>query len=82
MTYYLLKDINSGEPYEMLAFKGDVKQWQIQASIDEANEYYYGGHEDEIDEKYGSQEQYILHCLVEEYDLDVLPWNNEDNLYF
>lgn len=83
MKYFLLKDISNGEPYEMLAFRDDgVKMLNIQMDIDEANEYYYDGHEDEIDEKYDCQEEFVLHCLREKYDFDVIPWSNDHNLYF
>lgn len=83
MKYIMLKDCSSGEPVELLAFKDDdVKLFNIQADIDEANEYYYDGHEDEIDEKYNCQEEYVLHCLWEKYDFDVIPWSNDDGLYF
>ena len=85
MKYYLLKDYSTGEPWEMLAFKDDVNRSEVQKVIWDSNEYFYE-HEDEImsdpQMNVNCQYEYNLHCLSEKYDFEVIPWSNEDNLYY
>jgi hypothetical protein len=85
--YFLLKDYNTGEPREMLAFNGNVGKDDIQNVIWDANNYYFE-HEEEILNDPNllvyCQYDYDILRLREKFDFEILNWNwgYEDNLYF
>lgn len=84
MKYILLRDNNDYEPFEMLAFKDEVDTEEVQKVIWESNDYFYE-HEDEImnsGECINCQYEWNLHCLSEKYDFEVIPWSNDDCVYY
>lgn len=81
MTYYLLNDL-SGGPMEMLAFKGKVSRDEIQDEINRLNVYFDHNASDSgwLDGMY--QTEYVLHHLADQYNFDILYWDNSDVLYY
>ena len=82
-TYFLLKDISNGEPYEMLAFEGICDMNAIQDEIDRLNEEFCEKDKENtgwVD--YQCQGEYVLNNLCDKFPFKIIPWNNEDNLYF
>lgn len=82
-TYYLLKDESTGDPWEILAFKGGFDKKQIQREIYWLSDEFYRLDEDGdgwVDGQYRGE--WILNHLQDRIPFDVISWDNEDNLYF
>jgi len=78
MRYWLVRLIDNAEPYEMMAFPEEVDGITLRESINEFMAYYQE-HED-----YGIGmfiEEYVVARLQERFNAEIIPWNNEDNLY-
>lgn len=78
-TYFLLNQIG-GRPWEIIKVKGTVKRENIQRVIYKLLSYYTD-HEDLVDDCACAYD-YMISRLGEQYDLEVLPWNNDDILYY
>ena len=83
--YFLLKDYDTGEPWEILVFNGYVNEEDVQNTIWDANNYFFE-HEEEILNDPNllvyCQYDYDILRLREKFDFEILNWDNEDNLYF
>ena len=84
MTYYLFKNETDNEPWEMILIKGDIDKHDIQKKIYELNYEYIvlEGKNDEKVRNYGYSYDYIIDKLRETYDLEIIPWANDDVLYY
>ena len=71
--YYLLKDYDTGEPYMMIKFNGDVNRKDVQKAI-----WMLAG---ETRENEDCVVQYIEQTLPLLYDCEIVNWSCDDNLY-
>lgn len=82
MTYYSLRDNYTGEVMEMLCFKNEVDGEEVQESINKYKNDYFYKTENKIDTDACCEYEYILNQICDNYDVDIVPWSNDDNLYF
>lgn len=78
-TYILLKNETNGEPWEMLKFKGDIDKNKIQRTIYNLNNFYIEN-EEVLDMPCAYD--FMMDRLSQMFDFEVVPWDNEDNLYY
>ena len=80
MRYFVLKDMYSGEPYEVLKFKKNVEKKAVQEKIDELNQIFEENADDSFLDGMDLTE-YVLYYLAGDFDFEIIPWSNDDNLY-
>lgn len=84
MTYYLFKNMTSGEPMEILAFPHDEPKAEIQEWIDTFGLEYIEkeGRDPQSVAQWADAYTYILHKLATKYWFSLVEWDNENNLYY
>lgn len=81
-TYFLLKDYSNGEPFEMLAFKGICSKKAIQDEINRLDNEFVELMDNDgfVDDQY--QSEYVLNHLYDKFPFDLIPWSNDDVVYY
>lgn len=79
--YFLLCDV-FGQPWEMLYFPEYADRDDLQSDVDRFGERF-----EKIKDAYGfvnglEKHEYILECLRDCYRFDIVPWSNDDKVFF
>ena len=82
MIYYLLKNRETGEPMEMIGFKRGTDMEAVQVAIDKAVEYFIANDDDSGCLDGFTLEEYVVNGLIDLYDVQIVRWSNDDNLYY
>lgn len=81
MKYYLLKT-EDGEPMEMLGFPEGMDMQRIKTAICVLDGMYWDSIRSDGYASGLSECEFIAEMLCENYQAELLPWDNSDNLYY